>query len=148
MEEKLILLVEDDPDDEYVTVRTIKQCKVKNRIDVTHDGDEATDYLFRKGKYADLNNTPLPELIILDLKLPKKNGIEVLNEIRNNDKTKFIPVIILTSSEEESDLIKSYESGANSYITKPVDTNKFKNIIQQMSLYWLLINENYPLKKL
>lgn len=147
MKKKSILLVEDNADDEFITVKAIKESKIENEIVVAHDGEEALDYIFRKGKYSDLTFDDLPTLIILDLKLPKKNGLEVLEEIRNNPETQFIPVIILTSFEEENDLTKSYQKGANSFVVKPVDVNKFKENVQKLSVYWLIVNEDYAPKK-
>lgn len=144
MKDKTILLVEDNRDDEEFTVRAFKKSRVKNELIVTRDGAEALDYLFCTGQYADRDPQHLPQLVLLDLKLPKIDGHEVLRRIRADPRTALLPVIILTSSKEESDLVKGYSSGANSYIVKPVDTEQFSACIQQLGLYWLVLNESVP----
>ncbi len=146
MENKIILLVEDNPDDVALTLRAFKQNNIFNEVIVTRDGEEALDYLFGAGKYKDRDTKNLPVVILLDLKLPKKNGLEVLKEIRENKLSRLIPVVVLTSSKEESDLIQSYHLGANSYVRKPVDFNDFVAAAKVLGLYWLLWNEPPPLK--
>ena len=141
MEEKIILLVEDNPDDAELTIRALEKNRIKNRIIIAEDGEKALDYLFCREEFSDRNPKNLPAVILLDLNLPKINGIDVLKEIRNNVNTKLLPVVILTSSTEEQDLIKSYQNGVNSYIRKPVDFEKFIKVVQTLGLYWLVINE-------
>ena len=142
MSNKTILLVEDNADDEALTVRALKKAKIKNDIFVVRDGAEALDYLFARGAYSSRNIDDLPHVILLDLKLPKVDGHEVLKQVRGNAKTKVLPVVILTSSKEERDLHEGYAEGANSYIVKPVDIEQFTNAVQQLSLYWLVLNES------
>ena len=144
MEDKMILLVEDNPDDEALTLRALKKNKIGNRVVVVRDGAEALDFLLCKGAYADRNPHDLPEVILLDLKLPKVDGIEVLRRIRAEPGTRTLPVVILTSSKEEQDLVNSYINGANSYVRKPVDFNQFVEAIHQLGLYWLVLNEAPP----
>jgi len=144
MDKKTILLVEDNPDDQDLTLRALKKNKIMNEVIVASDGAEALDYLFRSGKYTDREPKKLPEVILLDLKLPKIDGLEVLERIRENERTKLLPVVILTSSTEENDLIDSYKLGANSYIRKPVDFKKFTEAVGQLGLYWLVMNEPPP----
>lgn len=141
MEEKIILLVEDNPDDVALTIRAFEKNRIKNRIIVTEDGVEALDYIFRRGKFENRDLKELPAVVLLDLKLPKLDGFEVLKAIRDNELTKFLPVVILTSSKEEQDIVKGYKNGANSYIRKPVEFEKFFNVIQTLGLYWLILNE-------
>lgn len=142
MEEKIVLLVEDNADDEELTIRTLQKNHLKNKIVVVRDGVEALDYLFATGKYKDRDLSVTPVLIMLDIKLPKLNGLEVLKKIKSDSRTKFIPVVILTSSDEEKDLIESYQLGANSYVRKPVDFAEFQNSVRQLALYWVLLNES------
>lgn len=142
MKEKIILLVEDNPDDQELTLRAFKKKNILNRIVVAHDGAEALDYLFATGCYDGRDIGDLPAVVLLDLKLPKVDGLEVLKAIRANDKTKLLPVVILTSSREQSDIIRGYGLGANSYICKPVDFEKFVDAAGQLGLYWLLLNEH------
>ena len=142
MEEKIILLVEDNADDEELTIRTLQKNHLKNKIVVVRDGVEALDYLFGTGEYKDRDLSVLPVLIMLDIKLPKLNGLEVLKRIKTDPRTKFIPVVILTSSDEEKDLVESYQLGANSYVRKPVDFSEFQNSVRQLALYWVLLNES------
>ena len=146
MAEKPILLVEDNEDDIQLTLRAFKQGNISNGIQVVREGEEALNYLFCKNKYKDRNPKEIPAVILLDLKLPKMDGIEVLKQIRANDATALIPVVILTSSKEEADLINGYKNGCNSYIRKPVAFDEFVYVIKQMGLYWLLLNEAPPKK--
>jgi two-component system response regulator len=141
---KNILLVEDNPDDELLTLMAFKDNNIKNEVIIARDGEEALDYLFGTGKYKDRNSKLLPQIILLDLKLPKVDGLEVLKQIRSNALTKLLPVIILTSSKEDMDIINSYQLGANSYIRKPVDFEQFSEAIKQLGLYWLVLNEVPP----
>lgn len=144
MNEKMILLVEDNPDDEALTLRAFRKNNIKNRIVVAHDGAEALDYLFFRGAYAERDHREVPEIILLDLKLPKIDGLEVLRQIRANPRTRLLPVVILTSSKEEQDLIEGYSEGANSYVRKPVDFNQFIEAVRKFGLYWLVLNETPP----
>ena len=137
-----ILLVEDNPDDVELLMRALKKNNIANDITVTHDGAEALDYLFGGGKYTERDTSDTPRIILLDLKMPKINGLQVLERIRSDERTALTPVIILTSSKEEQDLISGYRSGANSYVRKPVDFNEFVDAVRQIGLYWLLINES------
>jgi len=144
MAEKIILLVEDNPDDVELTIRAFEKANLTNPIIVVGDGSEAIDYLYCEGKYAGRDAASMPAVILLDLKLPKIDGLDVLREIRSKPSTRLLPVVILTSSLEEQDLISCYLTGANSYIRKPVDFNKFILAVQQLGLYWLLLNELPP----
>jgi len=145
MEKKIILLVEDNPDDEVLTVRALKKNNILNDMIVARDGAEALDYLFGAGSYADRDMTVMPQLILLDLKLPKIDGLEVLRRVRGDERTRLLPVVVLTSSLEEQDVIESYRLGANSYIRKPVDFTQFTAAIKNLGLYWLVLNES-PVK--
>lgn len=140
MDCRAILLVEDNPDDQTLTIRALRKSNVLNEVVIAKDGAEALDYLMARGSYRG-KNPPLPAIILLDLNLPKISGLEVLREIRSQQQTKCLPVIILTSSQEEEDVIGSYSLGANSYIRKPVDFTKFVEAVRQLSLYWLVLNE-------
>ncbi len=144
MTKKMILLVEDNPDDEALTLRAFEKNKITNEIVVVRDGAEALDWLFAEGAHADRDPGDLPEVILLDLKLPKVDGLEVLRRIRANERTRLLPVIILTTSEEESDRLTGYSLGANSYIRKPVDFSQFTEAVRQLGLYWLVLNESPP----
>jgi len=144
MKNKTILLVEDNQDDIELAIRAFKKNNIANNIDVVKDGEEALDYLFQKGRYPHLTVDDYPELVLLDLKLPKLGGLEVLKKIRENKKTSLTPVVILTSSREEQDLLNGYKNGANSYVRKPVDFNQFIDSVKQLGLYWLVINEPPP----
>ncbi len=141
---RTILLVEDNPDDVDLTLRALQQYNVKNEITVVRDGAEALDYLFATGAYADRDTGAMPAVVILDLKLPKVDGFEVLQRMRADERTKLVPVVILTSSKEERDMINGYKSGANSYVRKPVDFTQFMEAARQLGLYWLVINEPPP----
>lgn len=139
--DKVILLVEDNPDDEELTLRALKKNNIRNEIVVARDGVEALDYLFGKGKYQGRDTSDTPQLILLDLKLPKIDGIEVLKQIRSDDRTKLLPVVILTLSKEQQDLVNGYSYGANSYIRKLVNFKEFIEAVGQLGLYWLVLNE-------
>ena len=147
MNEKIILLVEDNPDDVTLTLRALKKNNILNEVVVAKDGVEALDYLFGAGIYAGRDTSVVPVVTLLDLKLPKIDGLEVLKRVRANDKTKLIPIVILTSSKEENDLINGYSLGANSYIRKPVDFEQFNIAIRELGLYWILLNESPPVLK-
>jgi two-component system response regulator len=147
MDEKSILLVEDNPDDVDLTLRAFKQNNISNKVIVARDGVEALDYLMGTGMYKGRNVLDLPVVVLLDLKLPKIDGLEVLKQIRNSEITRLLPVVILTSSIEENDVIKSYKLGANSYVRKPVDFTQFVDAIKLLGLYWLLWNEPAPIIK-
>lgn len=139
---KSILLVEDNPDDEALTLRALRKNNIINDIVVARDGAEALDYVFCTGKYASRDVNELPILILLDLKLPKVDGLEVLYRLRENVKTKVLPVVVLTSSSEEQDIMKSYLFGANSYVRKPVEFEQFIKAVGMLGIYWLLLNES------
>jgi two-component system response regulator len=140
---KVILLVEDNPDDEALTMRAFAKNNIGNRIVVVRDGAEALDWLFKRGEHQG-RAEPDPQVILLDLKLPKIDGLEVLRQIREDPRTKLLPVVILTSSKEESDLLRGYELRANSYIRKPVDFARFVESVRELGMYWLVLNEPPP----
>ncbi len=144
MNDKVILLVEDNLDDEALTLRAFKKNNISNEVIIAHDGAEALDYLFGRGIYTGRDLNVLPQVVLLDLKLPKVDGLEVLRAIRADDRTKRLPVVILTSSKEEGDLIDSYDLGANSYVRKPVDFTAFAEAVRELGLYWLVLNEAPP----
>jgi len=144
---KTILLVEDNPDDAMLTLRTFKKSNIVNPITVVKDGVEALDFLFARGAYAERAGTPLPALVILDLKLPKLDGLGVLKAIRGKERTRRIPVVILTSSKEEQDLIQGYSLGANSYVRKPVDFAEFMEAARVLGIFWLMTNQAPPEQK-
>jgi len=136
-----ILLVEDNPQDVELTLRALKRHNLANKVHVVKDGAEALDFLFATGSYAERNMNHTPKVILLDLKLPKVDGLEVLRRIKSDERTKTIPVVVLTSSREEQDMVDSYKLGVNSYIVKPVDFDKFVDAVGELGLYWLLLNE-------
>ena len=135
-----VLLVEDNPHDVELTLRALKKRNLANKVCVVNDGAEALDYIFAKGIYAERNMDDTPKVILLDLKLPKVDGLEVLRQVKSDERTKTIPVVVLTSSREEQDMIESYKLGVNSYIVKPVDFDKFLDAVGELGLYWLLLN--------
>ncbi len=144
MSDKTILLVEDNPDDEALTLRALRKNNIFNQVTVARDGAEALDYLFCTGAYAGRDASQQPTVILLDLKLPKIDGLEVLRRLRADERTLLLPVVILTSSREEQDIIKGCRLGANSYIRKPVDFAQFTEAVRQLGLYWLVLNESLP----
>ena len=140
MKENVILLVEDNPDDEALTIRALKKNDIVNDVIVARDGVEALDYLFGSGAYDGRDTSLQPQLILLDLKLPKVGGLEVLQQLRADKRTKYVPVVILTSSKEQRDIVACFDNGANSYIRKPVDFEQFLSAVKQIGRYWLLLN--------
>ncbi|MBA2443322.1 MAG: response regulator [Rubrobacter sp.] len=144
MNKKVILLVEDNPDDEALAVRALQKSNVANEIVVARDGVEALEYLFAMGAYAGRDTSVMPQVVLLDLKLPRVDGLEVLRHLRADRRTRLLPVVLMTSSREEQDLIDGYGLGANSFIRKPVDFNQFSQAVQQLKLYWLVLNESPP----
>jgi two-component system response regulator len=144
MRDKIILLVEDNPDDELLTLRALRKNNVLNKVVVARDGVEALDYLFGTGRHSGRDTAVMPQLILLDLKLPKIDGLEVLKRLRADERTRLLPVVILTSSREEQDMLDGYGFGANSYVRKPVNFEQFVQAIEQLKLYWLILNEAPP----
>lgn len=144
MGDKVILLVEDNPDDETLALRALEKSKLANRIVVARDGVEALAYLFREGEHERDPDWTMPQLVLLDLKLPKLNGLDVLRRLRGDHRTRLLPVVVLTSSDEERDVVESYGLGANSYIRKPVDFTQFAEAVVQLGLYWLVLNRQPP----
>ncbi len=144
MKDKIILLIEDNPDDEALTLRALEKNNIKNEVVVVHDGAEALDYFFGTGSYAGRDLTIFPQVTLLDLKLPKVDGLEVLKQLRANERTRLLPIVILTSSNEEQDRINGYGLGANSYVRKPIDFGQFSDAVRQLGLYWLILNEPAP----
>ncbi len=144
MQKQFLVLVEDRQDDIDLTLRALKKNNIVNEVVVLHDGIEALDFFFATGKYAGRNLDERPAVILLDIKLPKVDGLEVLKHLRASEQTKFIPVVILTSSKEERDVINGYQLGCNSYVCKPIDFNEFSEVVKNMGLYWLLLNEPTP----
>lgn len=141
MAHNIILLVEDNPDDEALTLRALKKNNIMNEVVVAHDGVEALDYLFGTGQYEGRDLRSMPQVILLDLKLPRVDGLEVLRQLRNNEATKLLPVVVLTTSTEEKDRIASYGLGANSYVRKPIDFTEFVDAVRNLGLYWLVLNQ-------
>jgi len=141
---RVILLVEDNPDDEALTLRALKKNNILNEVVVAHDGVEALDYLFATGVYTGRDVSDQPQLVLLDLKLPKIDGLEVLRRLRGDERTRLQPVVILTTSNEDRDILSSYKLGANSYIRKPVDFEQFMEAVRQLGLYWLVLNTPPP----
>ncbi len=141
MNDRVILLIEDNPSDEELTLRALKKSNISNRVVVLRDGAEALDYLFTRGAHANRPATEVPQVILLDLKLPKIDGLEVLRAIRADERTRLLPVVVLTSSIQEQDIVSSYGLGANSYVRKPVDFTQFVEAVRQLGLYWLVINQ-------
>ena len=141
---KVILLVEDNQDDEVLTIRALKKNNIANNVEVARDGQAALDYLYGTGAHAGRDVSAQPQIVLLDLKLPKVDGLEVLKRIRADERTRLLPVIVLTSSKEDQDLLRSYSNGANSYIRKPVDFVQFTEAVRQLGLYWLVLNETPP----
>ncbi len=148
MNEKTILLVEDNADDEKLTLRALKKNNISNEVVVARNGVEALDYLFGTGAYAGRNLSVMPQVILLDLKLPKLDGMEVLRRVRADERTKLLPIVILTSSNEEIDRVNGYGLGANSYVRKPVDFTQFMDAARQLGLYWLVLNEAPPARRM
>ena len=146
MEKKVILLVEDNPSDIGLTKRAFEKNRIQNKLVVAEDGQEALDYLFGAGAYAGRDTSEMPAVVLMDLKLPKVDGLEALRRIRAHDLTKRLPVVILTSSREDQDVAMSYDLGANSYIRKPVDFQQFAEAVRTLDLYWVVLNEPPPLK--
>ena len=144
MKNKVILLVEDNPRDEVLTLRALRKSNIVNDVFVARDGVDALDYLFGTGTHAARDTAVAPQLILLDLKLPKVDGLEVLRKIRADERTRRLPVVVFTSSTEEEDMIKSYNLGANSYVRKPVDFEQFLDATKQLGLYWLVLNQVAP----
>lgn len=141
MKSKNILLVEDNPDDVKLTLRALAKSNIANTVDVATDGVEALDYLFARGKFTGRGTDEMPQVILLDLKMPRMDGLELLKHIRADERTSVLPVVVLTTSNEEKDKIESYHLGANSYIRKPVDFGQFVEAVKQLGLYWLVLNE-------
>lgn len=144
MSDKVILLVEDNADDEELTLRALAKSNIMNRVVVARDGAAALDYLLVRGEHASRDPNEVPQVVLLDLKLPKVDGLEVLRQVRADPRTRRLPIVILTSSAEEQDVLRGYELGANSYIRKPVDFTQFVEAVRQLGLYWLVLNESCP----
>ena len=142
--EKTILLVEDNPNDEELTLRALRKANIANEVAIARDGQEALDFLFGTGKYAGRELPTMPAVVLLDLKLPKLDGIDVLKRIRADPRTRLVPVVILSSSSEDEDMVRSYQSGANSYVRKPIEFSAFANAVTQLGMYWVLINQIPP----
>ena len=142
MTSKSILLVEDNPSDEKLTIRAFKKSNILNEFAIAHDGAEALEYLFGTGRHEGRDISQLPEIVLLDLKLPRVNGLEVLQRIRADERTKLLPVIVLTASREEEDILRSYALGANAYVRKPVDFTEFAEAARTLGLFWLVLNES------
>ena len=147
MNQRIILLVEDNQKDEALTLRALKKHSIENEVIVARDGAEALDYLFARGVHAARDPAAMPMLVLLDLKLPKVDGLEVLKQLRADPRTKLLPVVILTSSKEQRDLVEGYSLGANSYVRKPVDFTEFADAVRQLGLYWMILNEHPPVAR-
>lgn len=147
MDESVILLVEDNPDDEALTLRALKKNNIRNEVVIARDGVEALDYLFGTGAHAGRDLSTMPQVVLLDLKLPRMDGFEVLERIRSSEATKFLPVVILTTSNEDQDRLRGYGLGANSFVRKPVEFDKFIEAVRQLGLYWLILNESAPVSR-
>ncbi|HZF52656.1 MAG TPA: response regulator [Polyangiaceae bacterium] len=147
MKQKVILLVEDNEDDELLTMRGLKEAGILNDVVVARDGVEALDYLFGTGDYAGRDTSEVPQVMLLDLMLPRLNGLDVLRRVREDPRTEVLPVVVLTSSREEEDVMKSYELGANSYVRKPVKFVEFATAVKQLGLFWVLLNEGPPVRR-
>jgi len=143
----IIMLVEDNPDDEELTIRALKKANILNQVVVARDGVEALDYLFGTGTHAGRDTRVMPMLVLLDLRMPKIDGLEVLRRMREDERTKLINVVVLTSSKEEVDIVRSYDLAANSYIRKPVDFDQFTEAVKHVGLYWLVLNEPPPMQR-
>ena len=144
MTPKTLLLVEDNPQDELLTLRALRRANLANRIDVVRDGQQALDYLFREGEFADRNDPELPTVVLLGINLPRLSGLEVLERLRADTRTRLLPVIVLTSSDDELDRLRSYENGCNSFVRKPVEFGEFAEIVARLGVYWLATNEPPP----
>lgn len=144
MTPKTLLLVEDNPQDELLTLRALRRANLANRIDVVRDGQQALDYLFREGEFADRDDPELPTVVLLDINLPRLSGLEVLERLRADTRTRRLPVVILTSSDDELDRLRSYENGCNSFVRKPVEFGEFAEIVARLGVYWLATNEPPP----
>lgn len=144
MQARTILLVEDNPDDETLTLRALRRNSIANEVVVAHDGVEALDYLWGEGSYQGRDVREMPAVVLLDLKLPRVDGLEVLGRLRSDPRTELVPVVILTSSKEEQDLVNGYKLGANAYVRKPVDFTQFMDAVRQLGLFWLVLNEAPP----
>jgi two-component system, response regulator len=147
MDDKMILLIEDNPDDEALTLRALKKNNIQNEVVVARDGAEALEFLFGQGAYSGRDMRIMPQVTLLDLKLPKVDGFDVLRRIRADERTRLLPVVILTSSNEERDRISGYDLGANSYVRKPVEFQSFVEAVQQLGLYWLILNQTAPVSR-
>jgi two-component system response regulator len=144
MMEKTIMLVEDNPDDEELTLRALRKASIANDVFVARDGREALDFLFGTGQHAGREPLTMPAVVLLDLKLPKLDGIDVLQRMRADPRTRLVPVVVLTSSSEDEDMLRSYQSGANSYVRKPIEFSEFAHAVTQLGMYWMLINQTPP----
>lgn len=147
MTQSIILLVEDNPDDEALTLRALRKNNIVNEVVIAHDGVEALDYLFARGAYEGRDTSNLPQVMLLDLNLPRLGGLDVLRAMRADERTKFVAVVVLTSSKEDEDLIRSYSLGANSYVRKPVDFAQFTEAVRTLGLFWLLLHETPPARR-
>jgi two-component system, response regulator len=146
-DDSLILLVEDNPDDEALTLRALRKNHIRNDVVVTRDGQEALDWLFGEGPHAGRDTTIQPQVVLLDLNMPRLSGLEVLQRIRGDQRTRLVPVVVLTSSKEDEDVVNSYALGANSYVRKPVDFSEFIEAVKRLGMYWLLVNQVAPQRR-